>query len=275
MRYMCTLDVPLPSPPPPLSPEPGAGHAVARLRTARLAASAKPFVARGSGGGRCAGCRLIASHCLCASRPQVATRAGVCLVMGDIEALKPSNTGWLVADLVADTWAFGWSRTAVDPGLLALLADPQWQPYVVFPGEFVSPERVVTDLNAVEDHAPRKRPLFVLLDGTWSEARKMFRKSPYLDHLPVLSLHPEQVVSNYRLRRSARESHFCTSEVAALCLALAGEAHAADTLAAWLDVFTAHYLSVKRWAPLDRASEAHQRLQALAASVGSFDAGVR
>ena len=273
MRYMCTLDVPLP---PPLSPEPGAGHAVARLRTARLAASAKPFVARGSGGGRCAGCRLIASHCLCASRPQLPrTRAGVCLVMGDIEALKPSNTGWLVADVVADTWAFGWSRTAVDPGLLALLADPQWQPYVVFPGEFVSPERVVTDLNAVEDHAPRKRPLFVLLDGTWSEARKMFRKSPYLDHLPVLSLHPEQVVSNYRLRRSARESHFCTSEVAALCLALAGDSHAADTLAAWLDVFTAHYLSVKRWAPLDRASEAHQRLQALAASVGSFDAGAR
>ncbi|RJP66137.1 MAG: DTW domain-containing protein [Comamonadaceae bacterium] len=273
---MCTHDVPLPSPPPPLSPEPGPGHAVARLRTARLAASAKPFVARGSGGGRCASCRLIASHCLCASRPHLPrTRAGVCLVMGDIEALKPSNTGWLVADVVADTWAFGWSRTAVDPGLLALLADPQWQPYVVFPGEFVSPERVVTDLNAVEDHAPRKRPLFVLLDGTWSEARKMFRKSPYLDHLPVLSLHPEQVVSNYRLRRSARESHFCTSEVAALCLALAGDSHAADTLAAWLDVFTAHYLSVKRWAPLDRASEAHQRLQALAASVGSFDAGVR
>jgi DTW domain-containing protein YfiP len=94
----------------------------------------------------------------------------------------------------------------------------------------------------------------------------MFRKSPYLDHLPVLSLNPEQVVSNYRLRRSARESHFCTSEVAALCLALAGETHAANTLAAWLDVFTERYLSVKRWAPLDRASEAHQRLQSLAAT---------
>ena len=243
-------------------------HAVSRLRTVRLAASAKPFVARGSGGGRCAGCRLIATHCLCGSRPQVPTRAGVCLVMGDIEALKPSNTGWLVADVVADTWAFGWSRTAVDPGLLALLADPQWQPYVVFPGEFVSPERMVTGLLPAQETEAQeggtKKPLFVLLDGTWSEARKMFRKSPYLDHLPVLSLNPEQVVSNYRLRRSARESHFCTSEVAALCLALAGEAHAANTLAAWLDVFTERYLSVKRWAPLDRASEAHQRLQSLA-----------
>ncbi len=236
------------------------GHAVSRLRLARLAASAKPFVARGSGGGRCAGCRLVASHCVCALRPLVATQAGMCLVMGDIEALKPSNTGWLVADVVADTWAFGWSRTAVDPGLLALLADPQWQPYLVFPGEFVPPGRVVTGLPPRGEDG--KKPLFVLLDGTWSEARKMFRKSPYLDTLPVLSLHPDQV-SNYRLRRSARESHFCTSEVAALCLAMAGETHAAQSLAAWLDVFTTHYLSAKRSVVLDRDDEPHQRLRDL------------
>jgi len=49
----------------------------------------------------------------------------------------------------------------------------------------------------------------------------MFRKSPYLNHLPVLSLPPEQL-SRYRLRRSTRDDHLCTSEVAALCLALAG-----------------------------------------------------
>ena len=179
--------------------------------------------------------------------------------MGDIEALKPSNTGWLVADIVADTYAFGWSRTSVDPALLALLADPQWQPYLVFPGEFVSPERVVTDIpstgSTTEAHG--RKPLFVLLDGTWSEARKMFRKSPYLDALPVLSLQPEDVVSNYRLRRSSRETHFCTSEVAALCLALAGEVQAAHTLANWLDIFTTHYLSAKRGTPLDRATGSH------------------
>jgi hypothetical protein len=244
-------------------------HAVARLRAARLAASAKPFVARGSGGGRCPGCRLVASHCVCAWRPVLPTRAGVCLLMGDIEALKPSNTGWLVADLVHDTFAFGWSRTAVDPALPALLADPQWQPHLVFPGEFADPARVVTQLQPAPDHEMSgevpltKRPLFVLLDGTWSEARKMFRKSPYLDPLPVLSLHPG-ASSNYRLRRSSRADHFCTAEVGAQCLALAGETHAADTLAAYLDVFTSHYLSAKRNLPLNRESEAHVRLEALA-----------
>jgi DTW domain-containing protein YfiP len=87
---------------------------------------------------------VVPSHCLCALRPDVPTRAGVCLIMCDIEPLKPSNTGWLIADVVADTFAFGWARTEVDPALLALLADPQWQPYLVFPGEFVAPERVVT-----------------------------------------------------------------------------------------------------------------------------------
>ncbi|QHE85361.1 tRNA-uridine aminocarboxypropyltransferase [Hydrogenophaga sp. BPS33] len=242
-------------------------HAVSRLRAARLAASAKPFVARGSGGGRCARCRVVHSHCVCAWTPRVSTRAGVCLIMGDIEALKPSNTGWLVADVVRDTWAFGWARTVVDPGLLALLADPQWQPYVVFPGEFVAPERVVTGLLPVPPAPPGRKPLFVLLDGTWTEARKMFRKSPYLNHLPVLSLHPEQVASHYRLRRFSREGHFCTAEVASMCLALAQDVSAADALVAWLDVFTAHYLSAKRGLPLDRTSEAHQRLQALGGDV--------
>ena len=236
-------------------------HAVSRLRTTRLARSSKPFLARGGQHGeRCAGCRLVPSHCLCALRPMVPTRAGVCLIMGDIEALKPSNTGWLIADVVADTFAFSWARTEVDPALLALLGDPQWQPYVVFPGEFVDPSRVVTDVV----QQPGKRPLFVLLDATWPEARKMFRKSPHLNHLPVLSLQSEQI-SRYKLRRSRRDDHFCTSEVAALCMDLAGETLAAQTLEVYLDVFTHHYLQAKNQLPVDAVDAAHVLLRALRA----------
>jgi DTW domain-containing protein YfiP len=236
------------------------------LRTARLARSAKPFMARGGfKHERCAGCRLWPSHCMCALRPSVPTRAGVCLLMADIETLKPSNTGWLIADVVADTFAFGWARTETDPALLALLGDPQWQPYVVFPQDYAPPERVV---HAVAPHEPghgvaAKRPLFILLDGTWSEARKMFRKSPWLDHLPVLSLNPDQI-SQYKLRRSRRNDHFCTSEVAALCLHLAGDRMAEKTLEAYLDVFTHHYLQAKNQLPVAWDDAAHQRLRELA-----------
>ncbi len=245
---------------------PDAPHAVSRLRTARLARSTKPFLARGgSVKERCAVCRLVVTHCLCSLRPDVTTRAGMCLLMGDIEALKPSNTGWLIADLVQDTFAFDWARTSVDPALLALLADPQWQPLVVYPGEFVDNARVVQAVPLLTPSgaaAPGKRPLFILLDGTWAEAGKMFRKSPYLDGFPVLSLQPDEL-SRYKLRRSKRDDHFCTSEVAALCLELAGEPHSAQSLAAYLDVFTHHYLQAKHQSPVDSESEAHQRLRGL------------
>ena len=250
-----------PPAPPLVATAPREPHAVSRLRAERLARSAKPFLARGGPKGeRCAGCRLVPSHCICALRPQVPTRAGVCLLMADIEPLKPSNTGWLIADVVADTYAFGWARTEVQPGLLALLADPQWQPYVVFPGEFVAPERVVTQV-APADASDGKRPLFILLDATWPEARKMFRKSPYLDRFPVLSLAPEQI-SRYQLRRSRRDDHFCTSEVASLCLELAGEAQAAQVLDAYLDVFTHHYLQSKHQLPPDLGGAAHAQFRA-------------
>ncbi|SEM35253.1 conserved hypothetical protein [Pseudomonas sp. ok272] len=180
----------------------------------------------------------------------------MCLLMHDVEPMKPSNTGWLIADVISDTSAFPWSRTEVEPDLLALIADPQWQPYIVFPGEFVAPERVVTQVELQAG----KRPLFILLDATWSEARKMFRKSPYLEHLPVLSLAPEQL-SRYKLRRSKRDDHFCTAEVAALCLELANDQVASEVLDAYLDVFSTHYLSAKFQKPIEPDDATHTRLK--------------
>ncbi len=246
---------------PPLACAP---YAVSRLRATRLARSAKPFLARGGiKGERCAGCRLLPSHCMCALRPRTLSHAGICLLMADIEPLKPSNTGWLVADVVPDTFAYSWERTDADPALLALLADPTWQPYVVFPGEFVDAHRVVHAVATGDaDTSLGKRPLFVVLDGTWAQARKMFRKSPYLDALPVLSLAPAQITA-YRLRRSGRDDHFCTSEVAALCLALAGENHAAHTLQAYLAVYTHRYLRAKQQLAVDPQDDAHAQLLAL------------
>jgi hypothetical protein len=80
--------------------------------------------------------------------------------------------------------------------------------------------------------------------------------------LPVLSLQPEQI-SQYKLRRSRRDDHFCTSEVAALCLDLAGEQRAGQTLEAYLAVFTHHYLQARNQLPVAWEGAAHQRLREL------------
>jgi len=115
--------------------------------------------------------------------------------------------------------------------------------------------------GAATGNATDKRPLFILLDGTWAEARKMFGRSACLDALPVLSLQPAEASQStqYKLRRSNRDDHFCTSEVAAQCLHLAGEHAAALTLTAWLDVFTHHYLQARNQLPVAWDGAAHRR----------------
>ena len=233
-------------------------HAVARVRQQRLAQSTKPFVARGARVVRCERCRVSQVFCACAWLPTPQGEAGVCLLMHDYESLKPSNTGWLIADTLKETFAFTWQRTAVDPELLTLLDDPQWFPMVIFPAEYAQPERVVEQVPA-DVSLSGKKPLFIILDATWTEARKMFRKSPYLDRFPVLSLHP-QAIARYRLRRGRTAEHLCTAQVAALCLELADEGDVANTLSAWLEVFSDHYLAARDNKAPDIADLAHKTL---------------
>lgn len=224
-------------------------HAVARLRALRLARSQKPFAARGAALVRCPRCRVAECYCICSWQPQVGAHSGVCLLMADKEPLKPSNTGWLIADVVPDTWAFLWSRTEIDPALQALLSDPQWQPWLVFPAEDAVPgQPVLHELPPVEAQQSGKRPLFVLLDGTWPEARKMYRKSPYLQQLPVFSLQPQKL-SRYHLRVAGSPEQLSTAEVMVHCLQQAGDQPAAQALTDWFTRFNRHYLAIKSRPP--------------------------
>lgn len=229
-------------------------HAVAELRAIRKANSTRPFLARGHQVNRCERCRLDVNYCICSWQPKVNTTVGVCLLMYDSEPFKPSNTGWLIADIVQETFAFSWSRVGDMQAVVDLITDDKWQPYVVFPGEYAEPERVTQQLIETT-----KQPLFILLDGTWPEARKMFRKSPYLNNIPVLSLTPEQI-SRYQLRRSKNDMHLCTAEVAALCLELAEEKQVAFALNNWLDIFTQHYLAARECKTVDVNDSLHQQL---------------
>ena len=69
-----------------------------------------------------------------------------------------------------------------------------------------------------------------------------------------------------------RDDHFCTSEVASLCLALADEPLAASTLEAYLDVFSIHYLTARQQQPVDLGDALHLRLRDLGAPAGGQSA---
>lgn len=218
---------------------PRMGNAVLRLRQQRLEQSTKPFRARGCRVVRCQQCLLPAVNCLCHTIQSQSSRSRFCLVMFDTEPLKPSNTGRLIADILPETQAFLWSRTEPDPQLLAALQNPDVQPYLVFLADAEEGRQVFQQLPATE-----KPALFVLLDGTWPEARKMFRKSPYLNNLPILSLNVE-ALSRYQLREASSAGQHCTAEIAIALLAQAGDTSAADALLQHFDRFRRHYLAGK------------------------------
>lgn len=218
-------------------------NAFLRLRQQRLAMATRPFQARGGSIIRCDFCGLAQKHCACDLKPSGKPNAAFCLLMYDTEPMKPSNTGRLIADVFPEeTYAFLWSRTSPDPKLLELLVNPLYEPVVVFPESYVREEEkrlVITDTKTFT-----KIPLYILLDGTWSEARKMFRKSPYLDKFPVVSVTPE-TLSDYKLRVSAHDNQLCTAEVAICLLDQQGDNASSDILSQWFALFRERYLLTK------------------------------
>lgn len=238
-------------------------HAVHQLHQYRKSISTTTYKSRGQRVIRCPLCQLAKQYCICDIAPsneEVNTTAGFLLLMYDTEVLKPSNTGKLIADLIPDTFAFLWSRTQENLALLAVLEDEKWFPMVVFPKEYADNDRQVFN-NKVE--CPEgKRPLFIMLDGSWREAKKMFRKSPYLNKFPMVSfdakaafeqgdnssnssenvpLSPVGSDSRYTVRKTALEHQFSTAEVAARVLDMYGEPNNGHLLDLWFDVFNYQY----------------------------------
>lgn len=211
------------------------------LRARELLKAKKPFLARGSKVKRCQLCLLPADGCICDARPPPHTGSAFCFIMYWGEAFKPSNTGRLIADVAQDNYAFLWERTRADEVLLALLADPKYYPIVVFPRQYAEPSRCLDSIGELNLPAAGKTPLYIMLDGTWREAKKMF-KSPYLASLPVLGMEPQEK-SLYQLREAVHKYQLCTAEVAVLVLAHGEDTRMAEALRAYFEVFRKRYIA--------------------------------
>ncbi|QXO19313.1 MULTISPECIES: tRNA-uridine aminocarboxypropyltransferase [Vibrio] len=231
-------------------------HAFHHLYQYRLERSTKPFIARGSRIRRCPFCHVAEAHCLCPHQPDVETGVAVMLIVSENEVFKPSNTGRLIADTIKETYVYQWHRTEPDEKMLALLTHPDYYPVLVFPAQDEADKpRVLDDVTATING---RKPLLILIDGSWREAKRIFRKSPYLASLPLVSIEPE-TVSRYVMRKSDNEQHLATAEVASLVLEKFGEHAAADTLRLWFDAFRESYLLAKSRM---KSSENKQALQA-------------
>lgn len=151
--------------------------------------------------GVCPRCYLKVDLCLCRELPHVRSSTRILIVRHVREERSTSNTGRLAALMLSNACILPYGgRNPFDEGLLR--GDDTW---LLFPD--------------ARSHAPPGRPQrLVLLDASFSQARRMYRKISGLRGLQRCALGvPEQRVPGRR--RSPRSDGLATIEAIAAALA--------------------------------------------------------
>ncbi|EKM26495.1 tRNA-uridine aminocarboxypropyltransferase [Vibrio sp. HENC-03] len=157
-------------------------------------------------------------NCICSLLPKLSSEQSLMLLMHPNELTRDTNTGKLLAQCQLNVTQVVWDRKTPPAELLETLANPSLLPVLLFPSEESLTLEQVQQQSTEQD----RQPLYIILDATWQEARKMINKSRWLEGIAMMGL-TTQVDSQYQLRRNQQEGNLCTFEVAAQLLGQLGE----------------------------------------------------
>ena len=133
------------------------------------------------------------------------------------ERFKKTNTGSLVADILSEQARIVvWDRVKPDAELLKHVSEDSIA--LLYPSD--------DSLMATEAEDYKH---YIIIDGTWQEARKIYNQSPYLKNIPTVKISTTKT-SAYHLRRNQREGGLCTAECAIELLNTKGFSSLAEEL---------------------------------------------
>ncbi|MGP8308951.1 tRNA-uridine aminocarboxypropyltransferase [Vibrio sp. YIC-376] len=173
-------------------------------------------------------------NCICSLLPKLASEHALLLLMHPNELSRDTNTGKLLQQCQLNVEQAVWDRKLPPQALMIRLEDASLYPVLLFPSE----ESLTLDQVMEQSQQQSKKPLFIILDATWQEARKMINKSRWLEGVPMMGL-STQGDSHYQLRRNQQQGNLCTFEIAAQLLGQLGEE---DNQQQMQDFFT-HYIA--------------------------------
>lgn len=184
----------------------------------------------------CNKCGLPKINCICHNAPEVTTSAKIWILSTEKEFYRPSNTARLLKLINPNsTEIFLWERTKKSEKLIENINNEKYEPYLLFPIEDDNEQH-----RNVEYENTGKTSAFILIDGTWKEARKILRRSDFLNKLPRISLQPN-FKSQYDLRRGAREGNLCTIEAAIEVLKINNELESSQAINNFYNLFLRSY----------------------------------
>ncbi|MFW8628863.1 tRNA-uridine aminocarboxypropyltransferase [Vibrio natriegens] len=157
-------------------------------------------------------------NCICSLLPNLSSEHSIMLLMHPNELARDTNTGKLLQQCKLNVKQAIWDRKQPPGELMTHLEDSSLYPVLLFPSE----ESLTLEQVAEQSQQQSRKPLFIILDATWQEARKMINKSRWLENVPLMGL-VTQGDSHYQLRRNQQQGNLCTFEVAAQLLGQLGE----------------------------------------------------
>ncbi|AGX43480.1 tRNA-uridine aminocarboxypropyltransferase [Clostridium saccharobutylicum] len=180
----------------------------------------------------CNKCGLPTINCICNIVPKIQTKTKIWILSTEREFSRPSNTARLLKLVNPEsTELILWERTNAPEKLIEYINSEEYEIYILFPME-----NDELSESKFEYKSSEKIPAFIILDGTWKEARRILRKSDYLKNLPRVSLNTIHK-SEYTLRRGASEGELCTIEAAIEVLQLNYELENAKLIKGVFDLF--------------------------------------
>lgn len=141
--------------------------------------------------------------CFCANTLPFTAEVEFALIVHPLEVSSTVGTAWILRRSISNLHWFRSDGSDLDenPRFVELLNDRS--PYVLYPGE--------TSLNLDDEQRKlEERPLIIVIDGTWSQAKSMLNRSTKLRNLPRISFVP-RTTSDYRFKRQPRPE--CLSSV--------------------------------------------------------------
>lgn len=185
----------------------------------------------------CNRCGLPIINCICNDIRELKTEAKIWIISSKKELTRASNTARILKlSNKYSTEIFIWERTKEPRKLIEKIESKKYDVYLLFP---ITEE---TKFRKTMFTKGSKIPAFIIIDGTWQEAKKIFRKSSYLSNIKVLSLEPERN-SNFLLRRGIEEGNLCTIETAIEVLKLNNENKNAIEIERIFELFQKSYKS--------------------------------
>ncbi|MCV2402643.1 DTW domain-containing protein [Marinomonas sp. C2222] len=222
-------------------------HCVDTLREQCKLNSMRPFHARGSNLTRCRQCLMADFSCFCHLRKQQISPINFILIYHRDEIHKPTNSGRLIADLFPDnTQAFLWDRAGPPTDLLELLEREAGNCTILFPNTETAQQQNRNNRKTPPDtRNEQSKHTFIILDGTWKQASKMFHQSKWLSHIPHYEIN-EKAQRSFLVRHSEHQMQFATAEVTSMLLNALGHMESSEYLLEYYKEFNFRCLASRR-----------------------------